>query len=241
MGTMNSASGQGLTWAAARQQFADQVAAENLPEDISSLRELSLDASVSPIRRAAAVRELGRRKDIDSMPTVITVLQDSVPEVRREAYEAAKQIVGLGVRFRDYDPPAKRESAVAAYGRLYKLGRQHNIRFFVDLIPVLLDHMDSEDPAVRQTAGADVVRLLETDFGFQSTAPRPQRLQAIALYRREWAGWSAPGSRMLEIRRDPQQLQKLKAEQVKYIREKEARGEVWTSDATPPNENPVGM
>ncbi|MCE9554306.1 MAG: hypothetical protein K8T91_13145 [Planctomycetes bacterium] len=169
-------------------------------------------------------------KDFDSVPTVIVALDDESREVRGEAYHAAKQIVGSGVRFRDYDSAERRQPAVASYQRLFELAKQNNIRYFIDLVPLLLDRMDNESETVRRQAGEDVVKLMDSSYDYGADAPREQRLRAIGEFRREWREWNAPGSQMVEIRRDPEKLRAFKEKLLQSVRDKEAKGLPFTTD-----------
>ena len=191
---------------------------------------MAVNTAEPPTRRAAALRELGKAKDFESMPTVIVALDDQSREVRGEAHNAAKQIVGLGIRFRDYDSAERRQPAVAAYRRLHKLAQEYKVRYFIDLVPVLLQKMDDADEMVRRHAGEDIVRLMDSSYDYRADAPRDERLRAIGGFQKEWDEWNAPGSQMVEIRRDPEKLRVFKENLIKNIREKEAKGVPWITD-----------
>lgn len=218
------------TWTATQEKFAADVAAEKVPEGIAAFQEMAVNAAEPPARRAAALRELGKAKDFESMPTVIAALDDQAREVRGEAQNAAKQIVGLGIRFRDYDSVERRQPAVAAYRRLHKLAQEYKVRYFIDLVPVLLQKMDDADETVRRHAGEDIVRLMDSSYDYRADSPHEERLRAISGFRKEWDEWNAPGSQMVEIRRDPEKLRAFKENLLKNIREKEAKGIPWTTD-----------
>ena len=220
----------GSTWSETKEKFAFSVDAEKAPVGLEAARATAVNASATPAQRAAALRELGRLKDFDSTPVVILALDDESREVRGEAYNAVKQIVGSGVRFRDYDSAERRQPAVASYQRLFELAKQNNIRYFIDLVPLLLDRMDDESETVRRQAGEDVVKLMDSSYDYRADAPREQRLRAIGEFRREWKEWNAPGSQLVEIRRDPEKDKAFKQSMLQKIREKEAKGIPFTTD-----------
>src|SRR5262245_31037722 len=74
----------GVSWSEHNAKFAAAVAAEKPPQTVAELRTVAIDPSVTPPQRAAALRELGRQKDFESMPAVIAALDDETTEVRGE-------------------------------------------------------------------------------------------------------------------------------------------------------------
>ncbi|MCE9544514.1 MAG: HEAT repeat domain-containing protein [Planctomycetia bacterium] len=212
----------------------------DLPANPAALCALAVDGAATKERRIAAVRELGRRKDAQAMPTVIAALDDATPEVRNEAYESAKQIVGISVRFRGTDAPERRQGAIAAYRRLQELAERNNVQYYIDLVPLLLDRMDDENAQVRGEAGEDIVRLMGRSFGFDPNAPQEQRLAAIAAFRQEWSLWNPPKGDLVERYRNPEKMRAYKEKLLKQVRDMQAKNQPLTNPAPPPNDAPSG-
>ena len=179
-------------------------------------REVALEVAIDPDhaagKRALGVQRLGELRDFESMPIVIDAMDDESRQVRESAANAAREIVGAGIKFRSYDPPEKRQVEMQAVRRLYDLAQQNGKRYFVDLVPILLERMNDPSQEIRCHAGEDIVRLLGIVFDYRCDAPAAERAAAIARYREAWQEWQDADVDVMEMKRHPDKLRKFKAD-----------------------------
>jgi len=156
--------------------------------------------------------------DFNAMPEVMDDMESPSPSVRQQAQDRASETVGAGVNFRPHDDAQRRAAEVERYRRLYQLARDHDQRYLIDLVPVLLQRMDDDDLAVRRLAGQDVVQLTGVSYGYRADAPLAERRAAIEKHREEWQQWNSPGSRVLEFKRHPQKLREYKRQRIEDMK-----------------------
>ena len=174
-------------------------------------QEVAIDPAKAVGKRALGVQRLGELRDFESMPIVIDAMNDS-RQVRESAAIAAREIVGAGIKFRSYDPPEKRRAEMQSVRRLYDLAQQNGKRYFIDLVPILLERMNDPSQEIRCHAGEDIVRLLGIVFDYRCDAPAAERAAAIARYREAWQEWQDADVDVMEMKRHPDKLRKFKAD-----------------------------
>ena len=187
------------------QAEADQAA-------LIPVHEGGRDNNDLPGDRISRMYDLAHNGDRSGMPEVIECLNDESMEVRRTAAWAATHLVGRGVPFRADGSPERRAREIDAYRRLWARAEETNTEFLIDLVPVLLEDMESSDSKQREQAVRDVVLLTGVTFGFRGDQSPDVRRSRLNLHRQLWSEWSQPDNPILEAKRRPKKLRKFRSQ-----------------------------
>ena len=90
-------------------------------EDVTleMLHEVIQKSSLPPVR-AAAIAALGNRRDVDSLPVLIDLMEDESELVRGRAGIAVERISGLRMGYNPADTPENREQTIARYRQFWE-------------------------------------------------------------------------------------------------------------------------
>ena len=156
-----------------------------------------------PADRIAQLDAFGRSGDRAHMPAIIDALDDESVQVRAAAALAARRLVGSAIPFRADASAEKRAREIDAYRRLWQRAEETNTEYLIDLVPVLLDDMESDDPQEREQAVRDVVLLTGVTFGYRGDQPPEIRQALLERHRKLWSAWNNPGNTILDGKRRP--------------------------------------
>ena len=100
-----------------------QSTAEQLREILSGRPAKSSGASSQPpdgVARGRAAAKLGAMRDEDSMPCLLTAMEDEDPVIRGRAGAAVQKIMKADYYFRAEDPPKRRAEVLAEIKRVWE-------------------------------------------------------------------------------------------------------------------------